>query len=228
MSESDTHDIQHFWMISLADLLGIILSFFVLTFSISEMNADGWKQVKNSMGDVFVEPINGVILDQRIKRVSGNDSKQTITDLSYFKKVLLQQINDDPALQAFTVKEEKGHLAVTVPLTALFKPDQSELSVEGISLIFYLGNMLYSVNNKLECRIEIPNPSLVDHVFQKQWQSSFIRAKQLAEELKKSGYSYNIPIFGRVVEQDAAVAEVQKPAHDGPAIAILIHPVKAI
>ncbi len=227
MDSSESSDaIQHFWMISLADLLGIILSFFVLSFSMSEINDDSWNSINNPRGDTFVEQLHGETLNHSKRTQSGLNP--SVTDIHYLKEVLIQQISQDPALKILKVSQEQGNLKITVPLEALFDPDEPALSVEGVSLIFYLGNMLYSVSNKLECRVDVPGLTLADLSFQKQWQLGFIRAQHVAEELKKSGYSYNIPIFGRVVDQEAHVMNMQKPTKDNSAIAILIHPAKAI
>lgn len=218
-----------FWMISLADLLGVLLAFFAMNFAMSGVDLNNWGTIKNNIGNVFISPVDGDKTNFRLEPLPPFTSKQQITEIGYLEHVISGHIMRDLALSKMSVSVDgKNRLHIMLPTSALFENGSDTLSLEGISMAFYLGNMFYSLNNKLECHVIIPSAFQSDASFQHQWELSMQRAQNIAQELKNSGYGYNIPIFGRIAAiEDQAEAMSVESKEPLSAITIVVYPVKA-
>lgn len=183
------------WMLTFADLLSLILTFFVLMYSMSALEQQQWYQVKQS----FFQRLNP---DQRLD-ITPATAKKTLAildthralDLDYLSNVIAEKIGNTPELSEIRLQHLGDRLVISLVDDALFEQGSSRLSVKAISLMFFLEGILYSIGNTIEIHGHAdPTPIRGDNAAN--WELSLTRAITVAEELKKSGYQYTIRSFG--------------------------------
>ncbi len=184
-----------FWMLTFADLLSLILTFFVLMYSMSALEQKEWYQVKQSL----FQRLNP---DQRLditpatakKTLEALDTHRAL-DLDYLSNVIAEKISNTPELSEIRIQQLGDRLVISLVDDALFEQGSSRLSVKAISLMFFLEGILYSIGNTIEIHGHA-DPTPIRGEISANWELSLKRAITVAEELKKAGYQYTIRSFG--------------------------------
>jgi len=97
------------WMITFADLLSLLLTFFVLVFATSSIEQKDWQRV--------VQPISAYLTGRTITapQVAAPEPVQAKLDLAYIATLLQRLVADVPALAGAQVMREEHALVLTLP-----------------------------------------------------------------------------------------------------------------
>ena len=185
------------WMITFADLLSLLLAFFVLMFTMSSINNGAWKAVADSLA-------------QRLKagepRTASRDlaadnfpraAQDNAVDLDYLRAVLQQKADDVPLLQRARLTRETDRLVIALPADLLFEPGQARLTETAAAAIAVLGDVFRGVENRLEVEGHSdPVPIVGDGPYPSNWELSLARAIVVANTLRTAGYGAEITAYG--------------------------------
>lgn len=187
------------WMVTLADLLALIITFFVLLYSMSSVVDYKWKTVSKSlsqrMSNSFITPLTALpTSDLTVERVNLEKGD----NLRYLLAVLTDKINVLPDLGAlFRINLLEDRLVISMLGHSSFSPGSAELPAKAVNLITFIGQTLSTVRNSLEI-VSYADPSPIqNNTYPSNWELSLHRAYAVSETLKKSGYPYTVRSFGR-------------------------------
>ncbi|RMF10180.1 MAG: chemotaxis protein MotB [Alphaproteobacteria bacterium] len=185
------------WMVVFADLLSLLLTFFVLVFSMNSVQVEDWKAVVQTLSD-RLNP-NRVLMQQ--ERYEGHEQNAVDLPLSesleYLNTVIEEKLAGDPVLGQARVRLLDDRLAISIPSDLLFKTGSAEIADDDVyKAVSELAAMLSRLENRIAI-IGYTDPSPVSGTqYTTHWELSIDRALAIARILAGSGYDQPIATFG--------------------------------
>lgn len=185
------------WMITFTDLVSLMLTFFVLLFSMSSVKMDEW----DAMIDTLTQTLNPGKLTTVAAATAqfniGTIFRRQATNLDYLSGVLQAGVQGDPLLSSSRIMLLDDRLIIALPGDLLFPPGQAVMPDEARSALFTLGSLLRNVGNQIGVNGHTdPVPPSPDKGFQSNWELSLARASAVANGLRRSGYTDDIIAYG--------------------------------
>lgn len=185
------------WMIILADLLSLMLTFFVLMFSMNAVQVSDWRAVVDALSD-SLNPS-----EARLRQTPWNGHEQAKVDVvhgqdvDYLATLLSDQLARDEVLRHARVRLLEDRLAISIPADLLFTSGSAHI---GDSAAFDAVARLAAVLRNLENEITVvgytdPSPGDAKH-YPSHWELSLSRALAVARILKQNGYRQPVPVYG--------------------------------
>jgi len=188
---------QAAWMVTFADLVSLMLTFFVMLFSMSSLQMDEW----DAMTDTLTQTLNPGKLTTVAAATAefniGTIFRRQATDLDYLSAVLLRGVAEDPLLKTSKIMLLDDRLVVALPGDLLFPSGKAEMPEEARSALFTLGSLLRNVGNQIGVNGHTdPSPPSGESGFASNWELSIARSSAVANALRQSGYTDDIIAFG--------------------------------
>ena len=194
------------WMISFADLLSLVLTFFVLLFSMSVMEQKQWDVVRRAFS---VTPPDDNIINKTpaFDRFSNPRVEITIAeDLDYLETLLNKAIIDDglnPADVTITTLEDR--MVISLIGDNAFDVGASELNKKAQKTLSTLGEVLRNISNRIQVNGYTDKTPINTSegrysktaTFVNNWELSLSRALRARDALYRAGYGFAIETFGR-------------------------------
>ena len=209
------------WMITFADLMSLLVSFFVLLFATTSIHRGDWERV--------VQPISTYLAGHSLKSAGASVSRppqRPRLDLGYAEALVRKRIADDPALAGCLFKREDRDLLVTLPTADVAHwVGGSEPALGG------LVRLLINFDNRLTVTV---HHSLADTALAESktdWLAALDAARAMAEGFARLGYAKSVDAVGLAdltggaarieIRIDDAVSEnpaAENPATEDPAL----------
>lgn len=185
------------WMIIFADLLALLLAFFVLMFSMSKVEIEAWKKLVEAVSDQL-NPLHQwtrPLLDA--ERASPRLFTKRIVDLDYLARILQAKMADSEILGQGILHRLEDGLVVSLPGDLVFPRGQARLRDGGQEAMAALATALKLVGNSIELVGHTDaSPPPPDSPFMSNWDLSLARALALANGLQAAGYADDIKVLG--------------------------------
>ena len=183
------------WLLTFTDLSALMLTFFVLLFSMSTIKDSDWQNLIDSLSprldrlqEVTVALPQSEKSAEAVERLPG-------TDLDYLAAVLKEQMGADESLAQVRVAHEGARLVISVPGDLLFASGSTDLGAEGEKAVFALAGILRNLRNVIEIAGHA-DPVPAKGAFPTNWELSLARAAVLSGMLSKVGYKGDILVRG--------------------------------
>ncbi|MBL4615573.1 MAG: OmpA family protein [Magnetovibrio sp.] len=185
------------WMLTFTDLVSLMLTFFVMLFSMSSLQMDEW----DAMTDTLTQTLNPGKLTTVAAATAqfnvGTIFRREATDLDYLSGVLERGIAEDEILKNAKIMLLGDRLIVALPGDLLFPSGRAVMPDEARSAMFTLGSLLRNVGNQIGVNGHTdPLPPSAKSGFSSNWELSLARSSAVANALRRSGYTDDILAFG--------------------------------
>lgn len=207
------------WMLTFADLLSLMLTFFVLVFSMSTIHQDSWESVVETMKDQFDPNYSSITQktyenDQPVARVSAQG-----LNLNYLKALVERDIDRDSAMGQAVVSREADRVIVSIPANSLFE-NKSALFLSGApAALTRFSGSLVQVKNKMIIASHTNDLPVSSGKHPSNWELSITRAQLVAGVMVDAGYSLPLSVVGHgdskfMVENQTRPTVLQLDAHE--------------
>ena len=183
------------WMITFADLLSLMLTFFVLVFSMSTVQLESWDDVVKTMRKQFNPSAPISAKSYEIEELAVVNTGEGL-NLNYLRGLLADSVQGSAFFSDTRVFIEDGKVVLSIPAHQLFE-NKSSFFVSGsvVALRQFAGTFM-NVTNKLVIAghtndIEMPAESARTN-----WELSIIRARLVAGVLADAGYTRELTVLG--------------------------------
>ncbi|PHZ83349.1 flagellar motor protein MotB [Paremcibacter congregatus] len=184
------------WMIVFADLLALLLTFFVLMFSMSSVQVSKWKAVVESLSE-NLNPERAQIQEEDWQNVEAAQIPiKEALNLSYLNRIFSDKLQYDPILRRSTVTELDDRLAIALPADLIFEKGASKFSPGAYKSLQELAVALESIPNKITVVGHTDLEPTSGRRYPTNWELSLVRAISVAQMIEAAGYSQNIETFG--------------------------------
>ena len=187
------------WLITFTDIMALMLTFFVLLYSMSVPEEDVWEQITEGIQSEFrktysAEWSQGSQQTLSIDKVDVSKAQS----LSYLNSVIANAIERDQRFENIRLIPQKKHLIVSLPQKLLFEAGQADVNAKGKQALFALTNTLVRIRNRIEIIGHTdPDPiSSNNGAYESNWDLSLQRAGSVASVLDSAGYNKPITIRG--------------------------------
>lgn len=186
------------WLLTFADLLSLILTFFVMLYAMSSIDGTEWEKVNHSLSQrLKPNPEQGYsdpAAELGIKRINVANA----VSLDYLSSVIAEKIKDSEKLSnSFSSSYDGDKLVITLIDKDVFLKDENKFSENGSQIIALLGDILQSVGNQISVYGSVENKEIDTPEFSSNWELSLSRALVVSQALRIRGYAYKITAFGR-------------------------------
>ena len=188
------------WMITFADLVSLMLTFFVMLFAMSTIQYDSWEVMTHSLS----QRLNPTRADEESSPLA-NRNAQTVfvqqgADLDYLQALFLEGASDRPLLREAGVTRLEDRLVISLRADGIFHQHGASLNDSGRAAMIAFADLLAHVENDLDVvacvgQIETQSHS-TRRVHPSKWELAIARAVAVARELNQAGIRRNIAAFG--------------------------------
>lgn len=187
------------WLITFTDIMALMLTFFVLLYSMSVPEEEKWEDIIESVNSGFSKfesppKFTGALDTIAIDKLNFSDA----LNLDYLKSIIEDTIAKDEKLKGVIVIPQSDRLIISLPQDLLFESGKDEVGANGKRTVFTLGGLLERIQNRIEVIGHTdPNPiSDSTEGFNSNWNLSLARAAQVANILLQVGYRRPITVRG--------------------------------
>lgn len=184
------------WLLTFADLAAVLVAFFVLMFSMSEVDTDRWNGAVDAFDRQFDlsrdpdKPEPSAALN--ITQLLAEDG----LELGYLRRVLAGHIEREPVLGGAALRIAGDALVITLPAGLLFESGKARLGARGIESVFVLAGVLGRIENNVEV-VGHADPRVIrEGARDTNWELSLARATSVARALNAAGVARDIRVFG--------------------------------
>ncbi len=183
------------WMVIFTDLVSLMLTFFVLIFSMSSVQVDRWKEMVDALSETLnpvrekVDPVPSAAYN-----IATLSLKRAV-NLDYLGAVLGDLMRQDEVLAQSRILGLEDRLIIALAGDAAFDPGEANLSERGRQALFVLGGVLRNVGNQIGVNGHTDSMP-PGGTYASNWELSLARAVTVANALKRSGYGEAIVAYG--------------------------------
>lgn len=184
------------WMMTVADLFSLMLTFFVLLYSMSVIQQDEWEQISESLFQRIKPPTEETVFTLpaliSIDRIKIKPAK----NLDYLQKVITEQLGDLSSMQGVRVRKERDYIAISLTGDVMFAPGGTALLSDAEKIVHQLGEFLSRVGNEITIEGHTDPSPIHSSSFPSNWELSMGRAITVANTLREVGYPYKVDVLG--------------------------------
>jgi len=184
------------WMVTFTDLVSLMLTFFVLLFSMSSVKVDKWDEMINALSKSLNPQIEERITQPTAQFNISTVFRRRAINLEYLQAVLEDKVTPDSILGKTTMVLHEDRLVISLPGDLFFQPGKALLSEEAREALFELGGVMRNVDNQIAVNGHTDPKPLAGGGYSSNWELSLGRAIAVANSLKESGYTEDIMSFG--------------------------------
>lgn len=185
------------WLITIVDLMTILLTFFVLLFSLAKIDMVRFIPVARSYGEAFAggAPDENVPRLPEVAAVPGDN-------LSYLEAVLRPAFAKQASLADVQFRATPQYLILSWPASVsgegLFDAGSSGFSEAARRRVFDLGGVLSNLHNRIAIVGQATSTSVNEAGADADaWHLAIARANAVADAFAASGYDKEITVLGR-------------------------------
>lgn len=193
------------WMISFADLVSLMLAFFVLMFAMREPEPQRWADMRGlvTAPSTADRPGDGPATGPRAAFNVATTEEVSARSLDYLTAVLRNQLATRPALAGLAVTRQDDRLTIFAPATLLFGDGGFGLSPQGRETLYLLAPMLGRAGNRVEIVGRAPTDAAQPGGGQA-WEQALTRAVIVAQGLRDAGYQTDLVARGVIADMVGA------------------------
>lgn len=185
------------WLVTFADLSAVMVAFFVLMFSMSEVDTDRWNGAVSALDRQFDLRDSAAAARPLAERNINQFDAESGDALGYLERVISGHLDEQAALSGATLSRDGDALVLSLPATLLFAPGEADIDRAGRAALFAVGGVLGRLDNDIEV-VGHADPRLIQGAagFDTNWELSLARAAAVARLLSAAGMRREIRIFG--------------------------------
>ena len=168
------------WLLTYADLITLLMVFFVLLFSMSHTDAAKFQALSASLHSAFNPSIFSGGGGKQVSTAQAGGSNDSIVELQEFTSVkqtiqALEKQAKIPSQQTSTVITKEG-IAITVSGVLLFYNGTDQIKPDGIVLLQQIGETLKNIPNSIRVEGHTDDIAAQDSPYPTNWELSSARA----------------------------------------------------
>lgn len=184
------------WLVTFTDMVSLVLTFFVLLFSMSSVKIGEWDHMVDALSRTLNPEREDAVVSPTAQFNIGTIFRKRAINLDYLASVLEETVRDDPVLGEGRVILLEDRLIIALPGDLVFEPGRATMSEEPRRAVFNLGGVLRNVDNQISVHGHSDPAPYAGDEFSSNWGLSLARATAVANALNRAGQTENIRTLG--------------------------------
>ncbi len=183
------------WMVTFADLLALLLTFFVLLFSMSNVKIENWQQMVSVMSDQFnpARIIINITPEQSEEPVSKAPSSGR--NLNYLLVLMGDIVSRHTGYEGVEVFKKQDRVVISVPVEHFFRDSETSLYRDSERFLRDIAGTLTQIDNRIKVVAHTNENSSLDTNYRYAWEVSITRARIVAGTLTAYGYKQPVTVM---------------------------------
>lgn len=198
------------WILIFTDMVALLLSFFVMLFSMSSVPVNEWE----STIDTLEEALNLTDEEQIDPTAEYNISsvllKRAHTNVAYLLPVIKPKIRQEELIRGSPIVLLDDRIVISLSGDLLFPPGSADLTSEARQALYNLGGVLRYIKNTLAVYGYSEEKNFTNSNYASNWELSLARAISVSNELTKAGYKDEIISLGYGGSRSSALKDLPK------------------
>lgn len=197
--KDDHHDGEsRIWIITFTDIMGLMLTFFVMLYAMSYPREEEWNELTNTIQSNF-NKYYGQVEERGFQETISIDKVDysRALDLHYLRALIAGMMAQEKNLGAVALINQRGSLILSLPQDLLFKPGEAVVKEEGARALYSVAAILSRIKNRVEIVGHTDPRPVSGKEFTNNWDLSLARAARVAAVLEDAGYSNPVIIRGQ-------------------------------
>ncbi|MHB1127394.1 MAG: flagellar motor protein MotB [Bacillota bacterium] len=219
-SEEEAHGGSERWLLTYADMITLLMIFFIVMYTISNVNAQKFRTLAKSLNVAMTGGSGlldgGVAVDlPEIPDTGNTENQQEHNAYSAVAAELNKYLEENNLDQYVAISVEERGLVVSFEDTILFPKASSDITPQAREIIRRVGNILRQMPNYIRVEGHTDNLPIDNARFKSNWELSVLRATSVVhilvketgvnpERISATGYGENRPIAPNDSEQNYA------------------------
>ena len=183
------------WLVTFTDAMALMLTFFVLLYSMSEPSVEDWEEINDGLNRYFGKEVSPEWYEgpQDNIDIQKLDFSKAL-NLNYLGSIIADVVEKHDDLKNVTLFPQGQNLIISLPQDLLFSPGRADVSSKGKQALFRIGGSLTNIRNRIEV-IGHTDPAPItgsNAAISTNWELSLRRAMAVADILEGVGYERNI------------------------------------
>lgn len=187
------------WLITFTDVMALMLTFFVLIYSMSTPDSEKWDEMTAA---TTAQPAEFSSARQKaglldVINIDKLDFSEAL-NLDYLQGVVQKVVDENDNLKGIVMIPQRDRLILSLPTELLFESGAADVNIRGKRALFALGGALSRIRNRIEVMGHAdPRPiSGQASGYSSNWGLSLGRAVSVAAVLRDVGYERPIVTRG--------------------------------
>ena len=184
------------WILIFTDMVALLLSFFVMLFSMSAVPVNEWETTI----DILEEALNLTSEEEKDPTEDYNISSVLLerarTNVNYLLPIIEPKIKQDEIIKDSPIILLDDRIVISLSGDLLFASGEAELTAKARKALFNLGGVLRNIRNTIGVYGYSEDEKFGRDKYSSDWELSLARAVSVANELKRAGYMEEILSFG--------------------------------
>lgn len=172
------------WMLTFTDLVSLLLTFFVLMFSMSQLEIERWRAIAASISASLAMPAAGTAPREPARLAIATGSPRRALDLDYLAAVLRQNLAANPLATGIDLRRDDDRLVISVPADLAFAPGSAELAERSEPMLAAVASVLRTIANDVATEGHADPAPMAGGAFASNWELSLARAEAVASVLR--------------------------------------------
>lgn len=184
------------WMVIFADLVALLLTFFVMLFAMMSVQTAAWRDLTESLAQQL-QRVGPPAVPKPVELLDMPDVRTTPgANLDYLATLLESRLDELPPLSNALVERKHDHLSVSLPSELLFAAGTTTPQAEARAGLFELGGLLRHIDNVVEVAGHADPTAIRNGPFESNWELSLGRAAAVAALLRAAGVEGEVTVLG--------------------------------
>ena len=185
------------WMLTFADLLALLLTFFVLLFSMNSVQSQQWEEIVNTFAEELNPKRSKVNIDDTVSVETVKSKVERGLNLEYLEGILRARTTNSRVLRNVMIGRKYDRLFLSFLGEDIFVENSiATMKPEVQNALFEIGGALGQINNQIIVVGHADSRSPTNKRYISKWEVSLERANAFANILSESGYRKPISITG--------------------------------
>jgi len=216
------------WLITFADLIALVLAFFVMMYATHRVEQGDWQAMVKSLSQSLKTSTEVAEKPAEPENVRLINRPRAMA-LAYFEALLRDLQKSEPLLYDIRLHRLDDRLIIAVPGNLLFLPGRADPVDDAARRIAVLANILRNVSNRIDVFGHTDPSPVAGQVFESNWELSLARAETVADMLRSSGYPRKVGAFGLAdtrFEDLAEISSLSRKLQLARRVDIIVRPVR--
>jgi len=184
------------WLLTFTDLVSLMLTFFVLLFSMSNVKVAEWENIVSSLSKTLQPTPEKAVPVVSATFNIGTIFRKRAINLDYLVGVLKDSIAPVELLADTRIIRLEDRLLISLPGDLLFQTGRAVMTEQASEAMFILGGVFRNMDNEIGVNGHTDSLAPVGDDYQSNWELSTARALAVANSLRNAGYRDKIVGFG--------------------------------
>lgn len=180
------------WMTTFSDMVTLLLTFFILLYSISNVDAKKFEALNNSLQSVLAGKTSSGILDEESAIITPPQSGEDLTDLRHIDEKTLEMyeqvkgyVEEQGLEAAVSVSVNRDGVFVDIKELILFEPGEVSIKPEGMEILNHLEGLFLQFDNRIVVEGHTDNVPAGTKEYPTNWELSADRAVNVVRYLSE-------------------------------------------